>query len=335
MAKRICFIGPMLSDSGYVRTQGEILADLLQKDGYAVYRKSKFPNRVLRLFDTIIFLLFKSSRYDVLIVQVYGGLSFYLEDIASFLAALFKKEIIMTLHGGALPVFFSSRKKWAMRVLGRANWITCPSPFLIHQLNYLNVSFLEIPNIIKLKDYHFLKRNHFSPRILWMRAYHDIYNPHLAIDSFYKLLEKYPEAKLTMAGPDMGLFDEIRRRCNSVPLKESVTLLGKIGMTEKQLLAANHDIYLNTNRIDNAPVSMLEMAAFGLALVSTNVGGIPYLFQHDDTAILCNQDPISLVTAIDDIIQNSDLAAERSERARNFVLRFDEDAVLMQWKSLI
>lgn len=335
MAKRICFIGPMLSDSGYVRTQGEILADLLQNDGYTVYRKSKFPNRVLRLFETIFFLLFKSSRYDVLILQVYGGLSFYLEDVASFLATLFKKKIIMTLHGGALPVFFSERKKWAMRVLSRANCITCPSPFLIHQLNYLSVSFLEIPNIIKVKDYHFLKRNHFSPRILWMRAYHDIYNPHLAIDSFYKLLEKYPEAKLTMAGPDMGLFDEISKRCNSAPLKDSVTLLGKIDIAEKQLLVTHHDIYLNTNRIDNAPVSMLEMAAFGLALVSTNVGGIPYLFHHDDTAILCNQDPTSLANAIDGIIRNSDQTVERCERARNFSLRFDEGTVLMHWKRII
>lgn len=335
MAKRICFIGPMLSDSGYVKTQGEVLADLLQEDGYTVYRKSKFPNRVLRLFDTILFLLFKSSRYDVLILQVYGGLSFYLEDIASFLAVSFKKKVVMTLHGGALPVFFSRRRKWAKLVLSRANCVTCPSPFLISQLNYLNVSFLEVPNIIRIKDYHFLKRDRFFPNILWMRAYHHIYNPHLALDVFQMLIEKYPEARLTMAGPDMGLFDEVTKRCNLAPLKDRVFLLGKVDITEKQQLATSHDIYLNTNRVDNAPVSMLEMAAFGLALVSTNVGGIPYLFHHGDTALLCEEEPISLVGAIENTIRNPSQTAERIARARDFALRFDEDRVLMRWRSLI
>lgn len=335
MAKRICLVGPMLSASGYVKTQGEILADLLEDDGYTIHRKSIYPNRILRFFDTVLFLLFKSSRYDVLILQVYGGLSFYLEDAASFLARFFRKEIIMTLHGGALPDFFKTRKRWAIRVLKRGNVVTCPSTFLIDQLRYLGISFLEIPNIIRIKDYPFVRRKRFSPRVLWMRAYHEIYNPHLAIDVFYKLVEKYPEATLTMAGPDMGLFDEIRKRCCSNPLNGSVTLLGKVDFAQKELLAVSHDIYLNTNRIDNAPVSMLEMAAFGLALVSSNVGGIPYLFQHGETAILCNQDSVSFVSAIDDIIQNSDQAVERSERARNFALRFDQDTVLMRWKNII
>ena len=46
------------------------------------------------------------------------------------------------------------------------------------------------------------------------------------------------------------------------------------------------DVFLNTTNYDNTPVSVLEAMACGLPLVSTNVGGIPYLLEDGKTALL-------------------------------------------------
>ena len=43
-----------------------------------------------------------------------------------------------------------------------------------------------------------------------------------------------------------------------------------------------------TSNIDNTPVSIMEAMALGLPIVSTNVGGIPYLIDDGVTGLLIN-----------------------------------------------
>ncbi len=45
---------------------------------------------------------------------------------------------------------------------------------------------------------------------------------------------------------------------------------------------------LNTSRVDNQPVSLIEAMASGLPIVSTDAGGIPDLVQHGTTALLAD-----------------------------------------------
>lgn len=329
-------MGPLLSASGFVKTQGEILADLLETQGYTVIRKSIYVNKILRFLDTVAFLLLKRSRYDTVIIQVYGGLSFIMEDVASLIARLFRKKVIMTLHGGALPEFLVTRKNWATRVFSRADCITCPSLYLCDKLSFLGIEISVIPNIITLSEYRFKNRSIFRPRIFWMRAYHEIYNPTLAIAVFENICEYYPEAELTMAGPDMGLFKEVKRVVAKSKNKARIKTMGLIDLSMKQSLADHHDIYLNTNVIDNTPVSMIEMAAFGLALVSTNVGGIPYLFKHQSSAMLsASQNPGDLAQCISEIIKDPDLGRKLVSEAKLITLNFDKDQVYIKWNKIL
>jgi glycosyltransferase involved in cell wall biosynthesis len=47
------------------------------------------------------------------------------------------------------------------------------------------------------------------------------------------------------------------------------------------------DAMLNPSRVDNMPNALLEALASGLPIVSTNVGGVPYLVTDGQTALLC------------------------------------------------
>lgn len=334
--KRVCMVGPMLSESGFVKTQGEILADLLEQDGYKVFRKSKYRNRIIRFSDTLLFLLFRFNQYDVVIIQVYGGLSFVMEDAASFIAGLFKKEIVFTLHGGALPDFLSSRQRWAKRVFSRATHITCPSQYLIDKLSFIDLEIIEIPNIIILTDYSFKSRPTIRPRIFWMRAYHAIYNPLLALAVFEKLCEQYNDAIITLAGPDMGQLLEVQSAADASKYSGRIKILGLIDLAGKQLQADEHDIYLNTNVIDNTPVSMIEMAAMGVALVSTRVGGIPYLFKDKSSALLSSSGTADdLVRCIAELVDNRELAKKVIEGAQVVASRFDWHQVRNSWYKIV
>ena len=114
---RLCFVGPMVGrHPGYVMTQGEILADHFASAGYPTISVSASPNRYTRLCEIITTLLRERSAVDVQCLQVFGGPSFVVEDIASWLGKLFGQRLVMVLRGGAMPDFVARYPAWSRRV---------------------------------------------------------------------------------------------------------------------------------------------------------------------------------------------------------------------------
>src|SRR2546421_8450230 len=128
---RLCVVGPLVGrNPGYVTTQGEILAAHFAAAGYCVTATSSAANRYARLVGIVSALIRSRRRVDTMLLQVYGGPSFVVEDIASALARRFGQRIVMHLRGGAMPVFMARFPRWTARVLGRADAIVVPSAFL-------------------------------------------------------------------------------------------------------------------------------------------------------------------------------------------------------------
>ena len=95
------------------------------------------------------------------------------------------------------------------------------------------------------------------------------------------------------------------------------------------------DIFLNTTNIDNTPVTILEALACGLCIVSTNVGGIPYLLEDECDALLVPPDNAeAMALAVRKILTMPDLAKHLSQNARKKAERFDWRKIIPQWESL-
>ncbi len=59
------------------------------------------------------------------------------------------------------------------------------------------------------------------------------------------------------------------------------------------------DVMLNPSLADNMPISVLEALASGVPVVTTNVGGVPYLVEHEKTALLVPpQNPEAMAEAV-------------------------------------
>jgi glycosyltransferase involved in cell wall biosynthesis len=96
------------------------------------------------------------------------------------------------------------------------------------------------------------------------------------------------------------------------------------------------DIFLNTTNVDNNPVSVAEAMACGLCIVSTDVGGMTYLLDHETNALLVRpDDPEAMADAVQRILSDSDLAARLSSNARRKAEGFDWEAVLPRWRNLL
>ncbi len=335
--KRILIVGLFAKSAKQVPTQALVLAGAMQKRGVELITTSRYINKWKRLLDIVFTMFTKASGYDVAIIQFYSGNSFIWQYIAAYIALLLNKKIVMTVHGGNVPVKLnSSIGNRYKKLLKKADLITVPSAFMQQELKKHDTASLLIENIIELSDYQFREKNNVRPSILWMRAFSDIYNPLMAVHVVNRLKVNYPDVKMVMAGPDLGMLSVTKELCTKLGLEKNIDFAGFINNQQKNQLADDCDIYISTNRVDNAPVSFLEMWAMGIPVVSTAVGGVPYLLQHGVTGMIAKDDDVqSMVEAIVSLVENPALSLSIIRNAKIKVAVYDEENVYRKWEEVI
>ncbi len=84
------------------------------------------------------------------------------------------------------------------------------------------------------------------------------------------------------------------------------------------------------------PVSVLEAMGCGLCVVSTNVGGIPYLLEHEKDALLVPPGQADkMAAAVRRILTEPGFAEKLSRNARRKAEQFAWDAVLPKWENIL
>jgi glycosyltransferase involved in cell wall biosynthesis len=316
-----------------VKSQGQILSAFFAEAGYETLRASSVLNRYLRLGDIIRTLIRERSRIDVVILEIYGGPSFVVEDIASKLAKQFGLPIVMWLHGGALPEFMARFPNWTRRVLRRADALISPTEYLARSVVPYGFKAQIIPNTINLSEYPYRHRINIKPRLFWMRSFHEVWNPLMAVRVLARLRSLEPDASLVMAGPDKGLEQSTRQFANGLGLNGSVRFAGFLDGPTKALEGNAADIYINTNRVDNMPVAVVEACAMGLPVVTTTVGGIKDLLEDGETGLLVpDNDDEAMVQAIRRLIAEPRLAGHLSANGRQLARRSSWEEVRPQWE---
>lgn len=332
---KILYLGNKLSKHGINKTTVETLGGLLSESGFEVTSYSSKKNSFLRLMDMLYGILkHKDSNY--ILIDTYSTTAFWFAFLSSQFARILKIKYIPILHGGDLPNRLRKNPKLCKLIFANAFSLVSPSGYLkfhFEQNGFSNV--IHIPNSITISEYQFKERKLFSPKLIWVRAFAEIYNPKMAIDVLLLLQQKYPDVSLTMVGPDKdGSLNSVKKYAKQFNLKVDFT--GKLSKVEWTTLAQNFDIFINTTHFDNMPVSVLEAMALGLPVVSTNVGGLPYLIEHDKTGFLVNDnDVFAMVIQIEKIISFPLHTFEVVSNARKFVQSADWENVKNDWLNLL
>jgi glycosyltransferase involved in cell wall biosynthesis len=320
---------------GWVPNPAEHLAPRLQGMGFECTLTSRRINRYLRMADILWTIFHRRDQVDWVCLQVYSGLGFMVSDAASQLSRLLGKPVVMVLHGGDLPEFLFRNPGWGRRVLRRAQSIVVPSQYLSRLAADLGFRSTIVPNAIELAGYPFRLRSTVSPNLLWMRTFHEIYNPMLAVDVIKALLPSYPHASLTMAGQEKGMLEQVKQRVVDLGVQNAVRFVGYLDDAGKRREFDTHDIFLNTNHVDNMPISVIEAAVCGLPIVATRVGGIPYLLTDEVDGLLTADDDVQrMTTAIRRILEEPGLAAKLSSNARKLGEQHDWGVTLLKWAAL-
>jgi glycosyltransferase involved in cell wall biosynthesis len=273
----VLLIGYFVSATRNNHSVCEDLGAQLEERGWTVHRASAATQRLPRLKDMLSCAWSGRHSYNVACVDIYSGAAFiWAEAVCGLLHAL-RKPYILTLRGGGLPQFAARWPTRVRRLLESAHCVTVPSSYLLEKMKPYRTDLRLFPNPIFLDAYEFRQRTVVTPRLVWMRAFHKVYNPQLAVRTLHRLLPTYPSAALTMFGPDKedGTLAATRQLAEQLGISDRVTFAGGIAKQAVPLRLQEGDIYLNTPNVDNTPVTLIEAMALGLCPNATNVGGIP------------------------------------------------------------
>lgn len=314
-------------------SQNETLALLFESVGYRVVRASavKFP--ALRTLHQIWCLL-TWRHVDAVVIAVFSGRSFWIADFASYLAKrVGHSKVILFMHGGNLGVFGPEHRAWVTRVYDRADLLLAPSDFLADEYRAWGYDVQVIPNVLSIQNYRYERRTAARPALLWMRTFHELYDPLLAVEVLARVADVHPEATMTMGGADRGMLQAVEDRAAELGMADRITFAGYLDAEAKARAFADHDLFLNTNLVDNMPVSVLEAAASGLVPVATAVGGIPALLTDGvDARLVPAHDATAMADAVLELLADPEAYAALAEGARALAVRSGWPSVYARWR---
>lgn len=336
--RSILIIGNFLSHVFGTRGICEQLSSQLDTANWNVVTASNKVNRFHRMADMIWVALRNRQDYQIAQIDVYSGWGFIWAEVICSVLGLLNKPYAITLHGGNLPVFFERWPRRVGRLLLRATVVTTPSAYVKQCFSGIRDDVILLRNAIDLSSYSFVARTNTKPKLAWLRAFHNIYSPSTAADALSLLANEYPDMELTMFGPDKGdgSLQVMRETAQRQGISNRIQTPGAIPKSEIPQRLASFDIFLNTTTVESFGVAVMEAAALGMCIVTTDVGELPYIWTHEHDALLVPpNNPEAMADAIRRILTEPGLAERLSRNARAKAEQFDWSIILPQWESLL
>lgn len=338
MSKRsILMIGNFLPSPKHNKNVWHFLSEKLAETGWTVITTSDKDNQFIRLLDMLFTIWRRKNYFQVAHIDVFSGKAFIYAKLSTVFLKLLKKTIVLTLHGGGLPEF-SMKYSWSVRrLLLAADVVVTPSVYHQKAFSHIRSDIKQIPNPIDLREAIYRERKDVVPRLIWVRAFHDVYNPNMAIRVLDLLYLSYPEVFLYMLGPDKGdgSLDSALKLSKELDIESKLQIVGHVTHDEVPRWLDKADIFINTSNYDTAPRSLLEAMGNGLCVVSTNVGGIPLIATDKFEAILVDPNDFGeMALAVKQVLDSPDLANKLSKNARLRVEQSDWSKILPKWDEL-
>lgn len=147
----------------------------------------------------------------------------------------------------------------------------------------------------------------------------------LTIQAFYKVVLKFPDARLYMAG-NGPLLEDCKSLVRTLNLEKNIFFPGVLkhemvpALMEKSLAFLQHSIIAQNGDSEGTPVSILEASASALPVIATRHAGITDVVLDGVTGILIDEkDTDGMAIAVINLINDKSLARKLGESGRQRV----------------
>ncbi|MBG58284.1 MAG: glycosyltransferase family 1 protein [Porticoccus sp.] len=304
--KKLCLgvVGPLPPPAGGMATQTSQLVKLFKEEGLEVclvqtnrpYRpksveKLRGVRALFRLVPYLVAVWKMAGKVDVIHLMANSGWSWQLFSTpVVWLAWLKNTPVIVNYRGGEAGSYFKQSFRWIRPTLNRATKIVVPSGYLQEVFAKFGVETTVIPNIINLERFRPAAIVDDAPatkgfRVIITRNLEAIYGIATAINALAIVRREIPAIELAIAGSGPQLA-ELTALTDQLGLQEHVQFVGRLDAQQIVDFYQSADLVLNPTTVDNMPNSVLEALACGVPVVTTDVGGIPYIVSQEKTALM-------------------------------------------------
>lgn len=321
---RVGLVGPLPPPSGGMANQTRQLMGLLREQGCTVelvqvnapYRpqwveRVQGVRALFRLVPYLLRLWSMAGRVQVVHVMANSGWAWHLFAApAIWIGYLHRTPVVVNYRGGEAGPFLARQAAIVRWSIKRAALVVVPSGFLEKVFGEHAIPTTIVQNIINLDRFKPVTRAGGDPHLIVTRNLEEIYDIATALRAFAQVHKVHPQARLTVAGSG-PLRASLEALAQELGLAGRVTFTGRLDNERIATLYQEADLLLNSSLVDNMPISLLEAMASGVPIISTNVGGIPYLVTDDQTAILVPPgDPNAMAQAALQVLGQADRAAQ-------------------------
>ncbi|HSK64781.1 MAG TPA: glycosyltransferase family 4 protein, partial [Pyrinomonadaceae bacterium] len=296
-------------------------------------QKIKYVRTIVTSALYLINLLREVPRHDVVHVFSASYFSFLLAPTpAIFVARFFGKKVILNYRSGEAEDHLRSWPRTAVPIIRLADQLIVPSSYLVDVFRKFGLRAHAIFNMIDHDRFKFRERRPLRPVFLSNRNLYPLYNVACIVRAFARIQQKFPDAKLTIAGNG-----------SQRPALESLVRELKLNHVDFRGLVPPHkmselydeaDIFLNSSNIDNMPGSILDSYAAGMPVVTTSAGGICCIVTHEKTGLLVpKNDHEAMASCAIRLLESPEFAATMARIAYEECQAYKWSAVRDSWLS--
>lgn len=338
----VAIVGPLAPPEGGMAGQTLLLAKSLAKQGNSVkiiqsnmtyklrwLNQIKYFRAVIRLFKFIIVLLKTLPKSNICHLMANSGWSWHLTCTPTIIIAkLFSIPVIVNYRGGLAKSFLNSQHSFILPILRKADLVIVPSSYLENIFAEYNIRTVVVPNmLLAIKSSDTTLPCFESPKIVITRNLEAIYDIATAIKAFSIILKAKPNAELHIAG-EGPLLESLKVLSDELNINKSIFFHGRLTHAEITNLYTDATLMLNTSLADNSPNSIIEAMYHGIPVVSTNVGGISHLINHNITGYLVSShQPDTIAAAVVDLLNSPNKWKAIQISAKQKVKQYDSHQV--------
>jgi glycosyltransferase involved in cell wall biosynthesis len=291
----------------------------------------KYLRTIVTSLVYCINLLIQVPKYDIVHVFSASYFSFLLAPTPAILVArLFRKKVILNYRSGEAEDHLRSWPRTSVPILKLADELIVPSSYLVEVFSKFGLRASPVANIIDPDRFKFRERTPLLPIFFSNRNLYPLYNVACILKAFVKIQQRFPEARLIIAG-DGSQRSSLEALTRNLGLK-NVEFRGRIAPHKMSELYDEAHIFLNSSNIDNMPGSILESFASGMPVVSTSAGGIRCIVNHGINGLLVpRNDHEGMASFAIALLESPELAASLARNAYKECSAYTWPAVRKEW----
>jgi len=270
--------------------------------------------------------------------------------IAYILSKIFRKKVIVTIHGGEIPLLkkFNFLRHFVIHGLNNSSIVIANSNYTKDELMSMGVKERKIivekvtPNFLKhsinkksLDDFRLKFTKPDNQIILFFGRLVERKGVEYLIRALNEMATK--NVHLIIAG-DGELFEKLRILTKQLQLDSKVTFFGRATDQELASLQEISDIFVCPSIVDSRGMTeylglvIPEAMEAGLPVITTSVGGIVDTVKNEVNGLLVEQkNPKAIANAIDKLVSDDDLKKKMIENSKETVKEFSPTVIAQSY----